>query len=151
MTGHGSATVPSRSAQLGRGAVAGSKVWDRQYGFRLCIGPLSLAQYESFLPDGPALPAVRDWVRQFVGIALLWDLRLVLAAAEVPPARLLSRGHGSPRTRLGLTTWLGSGRDGAACRSAQVEQDRDDLVLDPETVLRAAPAARRPSPEAHHV
>lgn len=121
------------TAQLGRGAVAGSKVWDRQYKFRVHVGPLTLAQYESFLPGGPSLPAVRDWVRQFVGLALVWDLRLTLAAAEVPPARLLSRDPriGQTRTRLGLSTWLGArGRVAAT-------HDRDDLVLGPEAVLRA--------------
>ena len=75
-------------------------------------------------------------MRQFVGLALEWDLRLSLAAAEVPPARLRSRGAlgGKPDTRLGLSTWLGAGNREPSSR------DRDDLVLDPEAVLRAARA-----------
>ena len=128
--------IAEPSAQLGRSAVAGSKVWDRQYKFRIRIGALTLAQYESFLPGGPTLPVVRDWVRQFVGLALVWDLRLSLAAAEVPPARLRSRDPllGKPDTRLGLSTWLGAGNREPSSR------DRDDLVLDPEAVSRAARA-----------
>jgi len=124
------------SAQLGRSAVAGSKVWDRQYKFRVGIGALTLAQYESFLTGGPRLAVVRDWVRQFVGLALVWDLRLCLAAAEVPSARLLPRDPraAQPAPRLGLSTWLGTARPEAASR------DRDDLVLHPETVFRATRA-----------
>lgn len=143
--GLGHAAEPS--AQLGRSAVAGSKVWDRQYKFRVGIGPLTLAQYESFFPDGRSLPVLRDWVRQFVGLALVWDLRLGLAAAELPPARLMPREPraGEPATRLGLSTWLAN-RRGAPVR------DRDDLVLDPEAVLRASRAREtRPTPEPHHV
>jgi type VI secretion system protein ImpH len=45
-------------AQLGQGAVLGASVWDRQHAFRLVIGPLSLAQYESLLPGGAALPTL---------------------------------------------------------------------------------------------
>ena len=42
-----------RSAPLGVSAVAGSRVWDRQYKLRLHIGPLSLEQYLAV----PARPA----------------------------------------------------------------------------------------------
>ncbi|MEO6236190.1 MAG: type VI secretion system baseplate subunit TssG, partial [Vicinamibacterales bacterium] len=35
---------------LGEGAVAGGRVWDRQSKFRIHLGPLTLQQYESFLP-----------------------------------------------------------------------------------------------------
>jgi type VI secretion system protein ImpH len=124
--GHGHAGEPS--AQLGRSAVAGSKVWDRQYKFRLCVGPLCWAQYESFLPGGRSLPVLRDWVRQFAGMDRHWDLRLTLAADDVPRARLASRSDAAtaPAARLGLSTWLGGAR-----RRGHVH-DRDDLVLRPE-------------------
>jgi len=126
------------SAQLGTSAVAGTKVWDRQHKFRIHLGPLSLAQYESFLPGAASLPVLRDWVRQFAGLGLVWDLRLTLAANEVPPARLHARApeSGFVPTRLGLSTWLG-GRERARGRG----RDRSDLVLDPS----------RPSMEKHHV
>jgi type VI secretion system protein ImpH len=129
--GAGDAAEPS--AQLGVSAVAGTKVWDRQYKFRIAIGPIGWAQYEALLPGGGSLPVLRDWVRQFAGLARSWDLRLTLAAADVPPARL---GRAAPAgraaaTRLGLSSWLG----GARRRGRTV--DRDDLVLRPESLGRA--------------
>lgn len=105
--------------RLGTNVVAGSKVWDRQSRFRIRLGPLTLAQYLSFLPGAGAEHALRDWVRQYQGLARAWDVRLVLAAPEVPAARLGS-------TRLGFTSWL----------SGPMPRDRDDLVLHPETPHR---------------
>ena len=40
----------AEGAVLGGGAVLGSRVWDRQHKFRIRLGPLTLRQYESFLP-----------------------------------------------------------------------------------------------------
>ncbi len=108
-------------AQLGRTANTGSKVFDRQFKFRLDIGPLNLASYESFLPGGRAFVELRDWVGLLAGGDLLWDARLGLTGAEVPPPRL------GRTVRLGLTTWLGHGSRGAADRSI----DRWDLRLRP--------------------
>lgn len=89
------------AARLGEDASAGSKVWDRQYRFRIVLGPLTLAQYRGFLPGGGAWAPLRDWVREYMGQHLQWELRLVLARDEVPPAR---PKHG---VQLGFTTWLG--------------------------------------------
>ena len=89
---------------LGAGAVLGGRVWDRQHKFRIRLGPLTLAQYESFLPVGEMLPKLVDWVRFYLCFELDWDVRLVLAKEEMPPLQL---GCG---TRLGWTTWLGPRR-----------------------------------------
>jgi type VI secretion system protein ImpH len=104
-------------ATLGRGAVAGGRVWDRQHKFRLRLGPLTLAQYESFLPGGRPLRMLVDWVRFYLSFELEWDAQLELRAREVPPL-VLGRGP-----KLGWTTWLGH-RAG--------ERDADDLRLDAE-------------------
>jgi type VI secretion system protein ImpH len=135
--GAGHAAEPS--AQLGASAVAGSKVWDRQYKFRLCVGPLDWSQYESLLPGGSALPVLRDWVRQFAGLDRLWDVQLTLAACDVPRARLAPHpAHGdAPATRLGLSTWLGGARRRSHSRSGNHSHDRDDLVLRPESLALA--------------
>lgn len=124
--GAGHAAEPS--AQLGQSAVAGSKVWDRQYKFRIHVGPLDRAQFEAFLPGGNALAAVRDTVRQFAGLGRRWDLRVSLKAGDVPRARL----RGEAPTRLGLSTWLGGARRHGALL------DRDDLVLRPEAIAAAS-------------
>ena len=58
-------TLPRRAegATLGSGAVLGGRVWDRQHKFRIRLGPLTLEQYESFLPGGALLRKLVDWVR----------------------------------------------------------------------------------------
>ena len=42
------------STQVGSGAVVGDAVWDRQGRVRVRIGPVSLEQYNDFLPGGRA-------------------------------------------------------------------------------------------------
>ncbi len=111
-------------AQLGMDAVAGRAVWDRQHRFRLRMGPMSRAVYTNLLPSGRGHRQLLDWVRSYIGIELDWDVRLVLAATEVPSARL---GSGS---RLGWTTWLGTNA---------TPRDRDDLLLDPEHAAKFRP------------
>lgn len=91
-------------ATLGSGAVIGGRVWDRQHKFRIHLGPLSLAEYERFLPGAAALRKLVDWVRLYLCFELDWDVRLVLKSHEVPRATL------GGRQRLGWTTWLGRRR-----------------------------------------
>ncbi|NRF66460.1 type VI secretion system baseplate subunit TssG [Aquincola sp. S2] len=108
-------------AELGLSANAGNKVWDRQYKFRLRLGPLTLAQYNDFLPGGRALHPLGDWVRLLAGLDLGWDAQLVLRRDEVP------KPHLDRRMRLGLTSWLGRrGRQGPST-------DRDELKLRPSS------------------
>lgn len=112
--------LASAAAQLGRSAAAGHKVWDRQSHFRIVLGPMSLAKYRDFQPGSRALRALREWVRQFVGLDLQWDMQLCLARAEVPEPLLRER------PQLGRSAWLGRRqRDRHAA-------DRRDLRLRPE-------------------
>jgi type VI secretion system protein ImpH len=110
-------------ATLGSGAVLGARVWDHQGKFRIHLGPLTLAQYEAFLPATPADPKgallrkLVDWVRFYLCFELDWDVRLGLKREEVPALNLGRRGQ------LGWTTWLGT-------RTAA--SDADDLCLDGE-------------------
>jgi type VI secretion system protein ImpH len=108
----------SFSAQLGVSAAAGNKVRDRQYRFRIVLGPLTLAQHQAFLPGGAAWRELSDWVLQYCGPGLRWDVQLTLAAPEVPEPRL---GH---RVRLGVTAWIGR---------SPAPRDRGDLRLRPHT------------------
>ncbi len=89
-------------AILGRGSVLGGSVWDCQHKFRLHLGPLTLAQYESFLPGGTAITKLIAWIRQYLCFELAWDAQLVLIKEQVPKTVLGSFG------RLGWTTWLGN-------------------------------------------
>jgi type VI secretion system protein ImpH len=133
--GLGRAGAPRARTRLGRddlplgaGAVLGARVWDHQCKFRIHLGPLTLAQYEAFLPAAPArlggvagggrlLRKLVDWVRFYLCFELDWDVRLRLRRSDVPRLTLGRRG------RLGWTTWLGT-------RPALT--DADDLCLDGE-------------------
>jgi len=123
--------VGATLARLGQNTSAGSKLWDRQYKFRVVLGPLTLAQYESFLPDGSAWRPLNDWVRQYVAPGLLWDVQPLLAREEVPAPQL--GGH----ARLGLTTW--GGRAGRRPHP----HDRGDLRLRPGAAIRSTPPSTR--------
>ena len=109
------------SAALGAGAIAGNAVWDGQSKFRLELGPMRLAEYERFLPIGARFAMLVSWVRNYIGIELAWDARLVLRKADVPGARL------GATSRLGWTTWIGTRR---------VDTDAGDMVLDCERWAR---------------
>lgn len=117
------------NAALGRGAVAGREVWDRQHRIRIHLGPLTLAQYEDFLPGGRALERLVAWLRTYLGWEFKWDVRLALKRAGVPRAQPGTYG------RLGWTTWLGERRQPG---------DAMDLTLDPEELLMSRALRRGP-------
>jgi type VI secretion system protein ImpH len=118
-------------AGLGSGAVLGARDWDHQCKFRIHNGPLSLADYESFLPaarslggrirqPGTRLKMLVDWLRFYLCFELDWDVRLHLKQDQVPRMTLGALGQ------LGWTTWLGT-RSSAA--------DADDLCLNGEFIV----------------
>lgn len=108
------------NAQLGVGAIIGAKHPDRQHKFRLHLGPMSLPKYESFLPRQKDFTVLIDWVRNYVGYEFEWDVKLILAKADVPALNL------GGLSRLGWTTWMGA---------KERKSDADDLVLHPEIVV----------------
>jgi type VI secretion system protein ImpH len=105
-------TSPSRNTGLGHSAVLGRRVWDRQSHARLHIGPLTLAQFQRFMPGQPTRQALRDWVREYLGLSVSVDTQLTLLGSEIPPLQMRRRGKGQQGAsaaggRLGLDTWLG--------------------------------------------
>lgn len=90
-----------RAERLGIGTVIGKRVWNAQHRFRLVIGPLDMAQARDLMPDGPAMARVQAWVRNYAGLALDWDVNLVVRKEAVP---LLRMGQ----ARLGWSSWLAS-------------------------------------------
>jgi type VI secretion system protein ImpH len=128
-----------RSCALGETAVAGARVWDRQYKLRLHVGPLTHAQYRRFLPGQRALLELRDWMRHLLGFQMQWDLRLSLQQGEVPA--LVAGGASASaahtlapvRPALGHDTWLG--RPAATVPPAA----RSDLLLQPDRLGTHAP------------
>jgi type VI secretion system protein ImpH len=108
----------SASSQLGVGAVAGDEIWDVQARARLRIGPLSRAQYDTFLPTGRAFQELRALTKFFTGEQVDMELQLVLAKDDVPSVSL--DADVKPATPLGWCTWL---------RSRPFTQDASDTIL----------------------
>lgn len=106
------------SERLGMGAVVGNEIWDRQSGVRIRLGPLTLAQYRDFLPDGAAYQPLRALVRFFAGNEIDFDVQLVLHKEDTPPCELGAQGEGAPR--LGWLTWA---------RTAPPARDPDQSIL----------------------
>jgi type VI secretion system protein ImpH len=132
-------------ARLGSDAVLGRTVWDRQHKFRIRLGPLTLRQYESFLPVppksrsegtpaepaprhvsdgkapvGPARPANTRPLKKLVDWVRLYG------CMELEWDVQLTLGQTG---QLGWTTWLGT---------RPAVSDADDLCLAAETFVGPA-------------
>ncbi len=90
--------------QLGVGAFAGEQVWNQQGRFRIRVGPLRLAEFLDFLPQGRAMARLVEWTRYQAGQAMAFDVQLILHAADVPYCRLDDESTDAPR--LGEMAWL---------------------------------------------
>jgi type VI secretion system protein ImpH len=91
-----------RNSRLGGGFVLGARYWDQSAAIRLVLGPLSFAAFRQFLPIGGAYRPLHGLLALLAGHKTDCELRLLLAAPEVPQLRLSSRDGG----RLGWTSWL---------------------------------------------
>lgn len=97
-------TFEAERNQLGVGAFLGDRVWDQQAKFRIKVGPVGMARFRGFLPDGEEIGQLRELTRLFVGTALAFQVQLVLKAPEVPKMQL--SGEGQQGLRLGWSSWL---------------------------------------------
>lgn len=105
------------NATLGQGAMLGERCWERHARVELRIGPLSMGQYQQFLPGASGLKALNAMLALFATPALEFQMRLVLRAGAVKPVCL-----GAPNSAL-----LGMG----AFLVTKVETvDRVDLVCE---------------------
>ncbi|HEV2862330.1 MAG TPA: type VI secretion system baseplate subunit TssG [Pyrinomonadaceae bacterium] len=146
---------------LGSDAVVGTRVWDQQGAFELDFGPLTLEQFEDFLPTGWAFGPACDLVRLYAGDDLDFSFRLTLKADEMRGARL----GPSVGARVGWTSWLGSPADepeaplnivgpfcsfprvvGPFCRleASGFEEDDSQVVVSPESLRAFADAVHIP-------
>ncbi|WP_321470262.1 type VI secretion system baseplate subunit TssG [uncultured Paludibaculum sp.] len=112
------------SSRLGRGAVVGDEIWDRQSRIRVKIGPLSRTHYDDFLPGGDSYRRLRSWIVLFAGLECDVEVQLVLRREQAPPCGL--SGEGGTGVRLGWTTWV---------NNKPMERHPDDAVFE---ILRPA-------------
>ena len=88
------------ASTLGIDAAIGVVHWSADHRFRIVVGPLNRAQFESLLPDGDRLQAVGAIVSSYTGDELAWEMRLIVLPAAIEPACLGVRG------RLGWDSWV---------------------------------------------
>jgi len=108
----------SDSERLGLGAVVGDEIFDQQSRIRIRFGPLSLAEYNDFLPGGEGYRHVRALTKFFAGGEYDVELQLVLRREEVPVCEL-SQAEAGPQ--LGWTTWV---------KSKDLERDPGETILE---------------------
>jgi type VI secretion system protein ImpH len=104
--------------QLGEGAFLGDQVWNQQGRFRIRVGPLKLNRFLEFLPNGRAMAKLVELTRYLVGLALAFDVQVLLRSTEVPYCRLDDEGIDAPR--LGEMAWL---------KTREFLTDADDAVF----------------------
>ncbi|HWJ93219.1 MAG TPA: type VI secretion system baseplate subunit TssG [Telluria sp.] len=96
-------TIGCANCELGAGAMAGERVWQRDLRLRLVIGPLDHASYAGFLPGGAAARAMKSVLAMLTGVSLEYEIELVLLAPEVRGLSLVEARQGGC---LGWDTWL---------------------------------------------
>ncbi|HVY16868.1 MAG TPA: type VI secretion system baseplate subunit TssG [Rhodopila sp.] len=111
-----------RTAELGKTAVLGSRVWSRQHKFRIVIGPLTLQEYHRLLPGGLSFHRLVSIVRNYTGDVMIWDMNLVLKYVEIPPTKLGENGQ------LGWTTWLNPSRTRLDAANLYLDASADSLA-----------------------
>ncbi|WP_092551733.1 type VI secretion system baseplate subunit TssG [Xenorhabdus koppenhoeferi] len=87
--------------RLGHSAFLGIALYDVQHKFRIELGPLRMAEYETFLPGEPKSQQLSDWIHQYLGIEYAWDIQLILHQSDIKGIHL------SEPIKLGLNSWLG--------------------------------------------
>jgi type VI secretion system protein ImpH len=106
------------SQQLGGGAVVGDEIWDQRSRVRVKLGPLTLAQYRDFLPEGTAFEPLRALTKFFCNDEFDFEVQLMLAREEAPRCEVGFEGDAAPR--LGWVTWL---------KSAPLDRDPGETIL----------------------
>lgn len=88
-----------RHNRLNDGAIVGERRFDRKSRAEIRLGPLTRAEFDRFSDDPLAKKRLRHALIFAQGNDIDFDIRLVLAASEVPRARLGA-------CRLGLSAWI---------------------------------------------
>lgn len=113
MAPHTQTALGGANALLGQRAMLGARCYRPELAVRLRIGPLSAAQYASFLPRAAASAQLQEMLKLFGQPLLRYDIVLVLRASEVWGVML-----DAPQAGLGCDSFLAP---------ASPQPDRDDL------------------------
>lgn len=105
---------------LGRSAMLGERVWQRDLRMRIVLGPLDRRLMQRFLPGGAGAAALKSWLTLLNGVALEYEVNLTLQRDEVQGCALQS-GRAAHEARLGWDTFL---------QTRPASQDRSDVRYD---------------------
>ncbi|CCK76772.1 MAG: type VI secretion system baseplate subunit TssG [Oleispira antarctica] len=94
--------VFSNNNQLGINTSLGEQVFDVQHKFTVKIGPLSIEDFYSLLPNTDLFQQLREMIRLYSNDEHDWDIELELKSHHVPKFQL------GVQSQLGWTTWAGS-------------------------------------------
>lgn len=94
--------VFSNNNQLGINTSLGEQVFDVQHKFTVKIGPLSIEDFYSLLPNTDLFQQLREMIRLYSNDEHDWDIELELKFHHVPKFQL------GVQSQLGWTTWAGS-------------------------------------------
>ncbi len=87
---------------LGRNALVGGRVWQRDLKIRLWIGPLMREDFDDFLPGANGAKALATWLTLMMGNSVECEVCLVLRADQLSGVKLSLQGS----RRLGWDAFL---------------------------------------------
>lgn len=102
------------NCDLGRSALCGARVWDRQARVRLTLGPMRWRQFSEFLPGASASSNLERLFELMVGTTFDCEVRLVLDRRDGSNASLGAEHE----TRLGWNSWI---------KSTELRADSQDM------------------------
>jgi len=105
---------------LGKSAMLGERVWQRDLRMRVVLGPLKHARFRRFLPGGKGADALKELLTMLSGVSLEYEINLQLAREDVQGCSLDSHRPGTAG-RLGWDTFL---------QTQPANEDRADVRYD---------------------
>jgi len=105
---------------LGRSAMLGERVWQRDLRMRVVLGPLSHGRLRRFLPGGAGASALKELLTMLSGVSLEYEINLQLRREDVQGCSLAS-SRAPSAFRLGWDTFLQTG---------PANEDRADVRYD---------------------
>jgi len=105
---------------LGRSAMLGERVWQRDLRMRVVLGPLPHARFRRFLPGGAGASALKELLTMLSGVSLEYEINLQLQRDDVQGCALDS-SRAPTAFRLGWDTFL---------QTQSANEDRADVRYD---------------------
>jgi type VI secretion system protein ImpH len=105
---------------LGRSAMLGERVWQRDLRIRVVLGPLSHLKFRRFLPGGQGADALKALLTMLSGVSFEYEINLQLQRDDVQGCALNSN-RPATAARLGWDTFL---------QTKPANEDRVDVRYD---------------------